>query len=245
MSFIRSDNVTVEFPLYGGKSRSLKSTVLRAATGGKLAKDSADRLVIRALDSVNLELNDGDRIALVGHNGSGKSTLLRVLAEVYEPVTGSILIRGRVASMLSITVGMDYEATGYENIFIRGAIMGFSRKRMMPLVDDIVDFCELGDYLEMPVRTYSSGMYMRLAFAVATSVPADIILMDEWLSVGDESFAEKAERRLESMLRRAGILVMASHDAGLIHRHCNKVLRLNHGSVEGVERIPRTPEPTT
>jgi lipopolysaccharide transport system ATP-binding protein len=186
---------------------------------------------------VSFEFKEGDRIGLSGHNGSGKSTLLRVLAGVYEPVAGTITVRGQVASMLSITIGMDNEATGFENIYIRGAIMGLTRKQITPLIDEIAEFSELGDYLEMPIRTYSSGMYMRLAFAVSTSIPADIILMDEWLSVGDASFAEKAQERLERMLKQARILVLASHNEELLHRSCNKILRLNHGSIEKFESV--------
>ena len=229
MARIIADGIVVEFPIYGGKSRSLKSTFMRTATGGLLARDAADRIVVRALDHCSFELSPGDRVGLLGHNGSGKTTLLRVLAGVYEPAYGSISISGTVASMLSITLGMDTEATGRENIYLRGAIMGMKPSEIDALVDQICEFSELGDYIEMPVRTYSSGMAMRLAFAVSTSVAADIILMDEWLSVGDTSFAKRAQDRLHGLIEQAKILVIASHDENLIRDNCNRVLRLEHG----------------
>lgn len=229
MAHVIADNIVVEFPIYGGKSRSLKSTFVRTATGGLLARDAADRVVVRALDQCSFELAAGDRVGLLGHNGSGKTTLLRVLAGVYEPAFGSIAVSGRVASMLSITLGMDMEATGSENIYMRGGIMGMRPGDIARMFDEICEFSELGDYIDMPVRTYSSGMAMRLAFAVSTSVSADIILMDEWLSVGDAEFAKKAQNRLNKVIERAKILVIASHDEALIRKNCNRILRLEHG----------------
>lgn len=245
MPMIRAQNLVVEFPIYGGRSRSLKNTFIRAATGGILAKDAADRIIVRALDHVSFDLHEGDRVGLVGHNGSGKSTLLRVLAGAYEPVAGNIDIKGKVASMLSIWLGMDMEATGYENIYMRGVIMGLRPGEIKGLIEQISAFTELGDYLEMPMRTYSSGMAVRLAFAISTSVSADIILMDEWLSAGDESFSSKAQERLRRIVDQAKILVLASHDLGFIRSNCNKIIRLDHGKIASLERVvPVSPEPT-
>jgi lipopolysaccharide transport system ATP-binding protein len=243
MSYVRAKDVVVDFPIYGTSSRSLKRAVIRAATGGILAKDANERVVVRALDRVNFEFREGDRIGVMGHNGSGKTTLLRVLAGAYEPVSGEIEVRGRIASMLNLWLGMDMEATGYENIYMRGAIMGLRRPQIARLMDDIAAFTDLGDYLAMPLRTYSSGMTMRLGFAVSTSIPADIILMDEWLSVGDADFAGKAKVRLAKMLDQAKILVVATHDESLVRAMCNKVVRLDHGSVVGIENV--IPNPAT
>ena len=229
MTGIVADNIVVEFPIYGGKSRSLKNTFMRTATGGLLARDTADRVVVRALDRCSFAIKEGDRVGLLGHNGSGKTTLLRVLAGVYEPTIGTVEVTGKVAPMLSIMLGMDMEATGLENIYLRGVVMGMKPGQIEPLVDEICEFSELGDYVHMPVRTYSSGMAMRLAFAVSTSVPADIILMDEWLSVGDAAFAAKAQVRLTRLIEQAKILVIASHDENLIRNYCNRVFRLEHG----------------
>ena len=233
MPRIKADNLVVEFPIYGSTSRSLKHTFIRAATGGRLARDSTDRVVVRALDGVSFDFGDGDRIGLVGHNGSGKSTLLRVIAGVYVPIAGTLDVSGNVASMLSITLGMDAEATGYENIFLRGAIMGLKPDEIEELVDEICEFAELGDYIDMPLRTYSSGMSMRLAFAISTSMKADIILMDEWLSAGDASFTAKAQTRLFELVEQAKILIVASHSAETIRKNCNRILRLEHGCVVG------------
>lgn len=237
MARVRAEDVVVDFPIYGSKSRSLKNTFIRAATGGALAADAADRVVVRALDGLNFDILEGDRVGIMGHNGSGKTTLLRVIAGAYEPVRGSVEITGRVASMLSIMIGVDWEATGYENIYLRAALMGIRPRDVAPMVDEICEFSELGDYIEMPLRTYSSGMVMRLAFAISTCVSTDIILMDEWLSVGDLAFREKAQQRLRRMLDRAKILVLASHDEQLIRDNCNRILRLDHGRLVGDERV--------
>jgi lipopolysaccharide transport system ATP-binding protein len=236
MAHVTARDVFVDFPIYGAQSRSFKKALFRAATGGLIARDH-DRIVVRALSGVSFELRDGDRIGLVGHNGSGKSTLLRVLAGAYEPVRGTVAVDGRVASMLNIRLGMEEEATGYENIYLRGVVMGFRPSEMKPLVDEIIAFSELGDYIHMPMRTYSSGMAMRLAFAVSTCVSAEILLMDEWLSVGDAEFSEKARKRLNDLVGQAKILVLASHDESLIEANCNKIMRLSHGELTSTEVI--------
>jgi len=228
---IRAKNLVIEFPIYGVKSRSVKNTVMHAATGGVLASNAADRVVVRALDRVSFEWKDGERVALTGHNGSGKTTLLRAIAGVYEPAGGSIEARGRVASMLSITVGMDENATGYENILLRGAILGLRKREILALVDEICEFSELGDYIHMPMRTYSSGMTMRLMFAISTSIRTDIVLMDEWLSVGDDDFSEKAQKRLMALVDDAKILVIASHSKDIIRNICTRVVHLEHGRI--------------
>lgn len=234
--------MVVEFPIYGGSSRSIKTTFVRAATGGVLARDAADRVVVRALDGITLDIVEGDRVGLVGHNGSGKTTLLRVMAGSYEPVSGAAEIRGHVAPMLSISLGMEPEATGYENIFMRATIMGMKPREVAPLVEEISEFAELGDYLDMPLRTYSSGMAMRLAFAISTSVTADILLMDEWLSVGDAGFVEKANQRLGRLVDNAKILILASHSLDLVRQRCNRIVYLDHGRIASVEEVAPSPE---
>ncbi len=237
MSSVIAKDIVVDFPIYGTRHRSFKSTVLRAATGGSLARASDDRVVVRALDGLTFKFQEGDRVGLLGHNGSGKSTLLRVVAGAYEPVSGNISVQGSIASMLNVTLGMDHEATGYENIFLLGAVMGQSKQQMRERLDDICSFAELGEFIYIPLRTYSSGMVMRLAFAVATSTPADIVLMDEWLSVGDQDFAHKAQARLGAMLDSAKIFFLASHNENLIRRNCNWALRLEHGKMVSLEPI--------
>ncbi len=206
------------------------------ATGGILAKDAANRVVVRALDNLNFEFAEGDRVGLIGNNGSGKSTLLQVLAGIYEPVSGQLKVDGRITSMLGISLGMDAEVTGVENIYLRGQLMGLSRRQIDTMVDDIADFAGIGDFLNLPLRTYSSGMAMRLAFAVATSVDADIILMDEWLSVGDAEFVNKAKAKLTQMLGKARLVVIASHNHAMIKDQCNIILTLEHGRIVHTER---------
>ena len=231
MSIIQARDVVVEFPIYGAKSRSIKNTVLRAATGGAIAADAADRVVVRALDHLSFEFKEGDRIGLVGHNGSGKSTLLRTLAGIYEPSAGMLEVRGRVTSMLSITLGMDIDASGYDNIFLRGMILGLRKHEIREMIDEVCEFSELGEYIQMPMRTYSSGMIMRLMFAISTCMHADIILMDEWLSAGDSDFAEKAQKRLTGLVDRAKLLVIASHSPEVIEKTCTRVVHLEHGKI--------------
>lgn len=237
MARITATDVHVEFPVYDVRNRSLKSSVLRAATGGLIAQDADRHVLVKALDGVSFELKDGDRVGLIGHNGSGKSTLLRVLAGAFEPVRGRVVVEGRVASMLNIWVGMDQEASGYENIYLRSVIMGFRPRQIRRLVDEIVEFSGLGEYIDMPIRTYSSGMAVRLAFAISTCVAADILLMDEWLSVGDEAFAAKVHARFHDMVGKAKILVLASHDENMIRSNCNMLLRLSQGRIDSLELL--------
>lgn len=237
MASIAAEDVVVDFPVYGAAHRSLRTSVLRAAIGGAFPSDGSAEVTVRALDGITFKFKEGDRVGLVGHNGSGKSTLLRVIAGAYEPVQGRIDVQGRVASMLGITLGLDYEATGYENIFLLGAVMGRSRRQMRECLDDICSFADLGEFVYIPVRAYSSGMLVRLAFAVATSFPADIVLMDEWLSVGDEAFAQKAQARLGALLDKAKILFLASHSEELVRRNCNWVLRLERGKMVSLDPL--------
>ena len=229
MPLVTANKVTLDFPIYGANTRSLKNRIIKSATGGTLAKDSGTGVMVRALDNVSFEMHEGDRIGIIGHNGAGKSTLLRVLAGIYEVSDGSINVKGRITSMLSITLGMDMEATGLEYIYVRGYILGVKKNVIKKMIDDIVDFSGIGDYLYLPIRTYSSGMIMRLAFAVSTAVQTDIVLMDEWLSVGDEEFMAKAKQRLKAMMEKSRIVVLASHDLELIKDQSTKIFRLDHG----------------
>ncbi|KAK47614.1 MULTISPECIES: ABC transporter ATP-binding protein [unclassified Caballeronia] len=237
MAFLKLENCSLHLPVYGAGNRSLKQMVLSAATGGRIAADSRKLTVVEALRNVSLEVSAGDRVGLVGHNGAGKTTLLRLLAGIYEPTAGSFQSQGRVTSLLDLTLGLDYEATGYENIVLRGLILGASKADMLRLTPQIAEFSELGDYLDMPVRTYSSGMVLRLAFAIVTSVHADVLLMDEWLSVGDASFVKKAEAHMQEFVGKADILVLASHNAKIIEDLCNVIVELEHGTVKDVRRI--------
>jgi lipopolysaccharide transport system ATP-binding protein len=231
MGKISIQNLTVDFPIYGLKGRSLKSLVVRSVTGGAVITNS-ENVNIRALDNINLNFSDGDRIALFGHNGSGKSTLLRAIAGIYEPTFGKVITEGRIVSLLDIFLGMDDDATGYENIITRGLIMGKTVGEMNNLVEEIADFSGLGNFLNMPMRTYSSGMAIRLAFATSTCFDADIILMDEWLSVGDEDFRKKSLLRLNKFINKAKIVLIASHEHELIKNFSNRTICLDHGQLK-------------
>jgi lipopolysaccharide transport system ATP-binding protein len=232
MAYIFLDRVEVDFPIFNAKSRSLKSRMLNIATGGAIASDNSGHIVVRALDNINIEINHGERVGLVGHNGSGKTTLLRVLSKIFLPTFGSAIIEGVPVPLINISLGIDPESTGRENIFIRGALMGMPKKRILDIIDEVIDFAELGDFIEMPVRTYSSGMYLRLAFTIATAIQPEILIMDEWLSAGDESFQIKAKRRFDELVGRTSILVVASHSRDTIQHNCTRAIWMEHGHVK-------------
>ena len=232
MPYISLKNVGINFPIYGAGASSLKKTLAASVTGGRFGKETGVN-VVQALSDINLELKAGDRLGLVGHNGAGKSTLLRTLAGVYEPSSGDFVRRGTVSSLIDPSLGIEPDATGVENIMLRGLVMGMSKKQIDDLTPGICEFSGLGEYVNMPVRTYSTGMLMRLAFSISTSAKADILLMDEWLSVGDAEFTEKAEQRMKDVVSNAGILVLASHSPALIAKECNRVIHLEHGRIVG------------
>jgi ABC-2 type transport system ATP-binding protein len=231
MASINLQGVFVQIPVYSATGRSLKKEFVRATTGARVISE-AGRVIVNALSGVNLRLEHGDRVGLVGHNGAGKTTLLRVMAGVYEPALGSVTMEGRVIPLFDLGLGIDPDATGYDNILVRATLLGIPRSQLDVLAEEVAAFTELGDYLDMPVRTYSHGMYLRLAFAISTGVAPDILLMDEFLAVGDARFLVKAEKRLDEMVSRAGIMVLASHSEQLIRRLCNKVVWINAGELK-------------
>ena len=232
MGHILLNNVSVDIPIFNSQGRSLKKTIMGMATGGRIGLTESGRTVVRSLDHLNLEIKSHERVGLIGHNGAGKSILLRVLSSVYEPTEGVAKITGSIGSLIDISLGIDLEATGLENIYLRSALLGIPKKNVDKELNSLVEFTELGDFINMPVRTYSTGMHMRLAFAVSTMISPDILLMDEWLSVGDQSFQEKAENRLNRLIERTNILVIATHSRRLIERCCTRVLWLEHGRLK-------------
>jgi lipopolysaccharide transport system ATP-binding protein len=231
MTQIILDQVSVEFPIYNATGRSLKVQLMQSATGGRMNANRQGRVVVQALREVSLTLREGDRLGLVGHNGAGKSTLLRVISGIYEPTGGRLDVAGKVTSLIDLSLGMDAEATGIENIYLRGALLGFDRRWLTGKISEIVDFAGLGDFIRMPFRTYSTGMQMRLAFSIATLVQPEILVMDEWLNVGDADFKEKAERRLNEIVDKSSILVIATHSPELVAQVCNRRVRLDHGAL--------------
>jgi len=234
MPHISIENLTVEFAIFGASSRSLKNKILSQATGGRVMSNARDIVTVRAIDGLNLEINDGDRIGLVGHNGSGKTTLLRVLAGIYKPSGGAITIEGNIGALLDPTAGMDFESTGIENIYLRGYMLGMNRREIASKLDEIADFAELGDFLALPLRTYSAGMFARLAFAVSTAAQRDILLIDEGIGAGDEAFRKKAHQRIESLFHRTPIVVLASHSESLVGEFCSRRVELERGVLKAV-----------
>ena len=231
MAFLRLRNLSVEFPMYQGSSRSLKKLLVATTTQGNLARDATDRINVRALNDVTLDIEDGDRVGLIGANGAGKTTLLRVLAGIYDPTRGQVYSSGNISALLDVSVGLNPDATGRENIILRGMYMNIHPREMRSRVDEIAEFTELGPYLDMPARTYSAGMMVRLGFAVSTCVPPEILLMDEWLGAGDARFLDKAQRRMEAFVGSSSILVLASHTADLLRKWCNRGILLEHGRI--------------
>jgi ABC-2 type transport system ATP-binding protein len=238
---IRTEGAWVEFPIFDAKSRSLKKTFLGKA-GGSIGRNTSNVLVIEALRDITLSFDTGDRVGLVGHNGAGKSTLLRLLSGIYEPTRGKALVNGRVAPVFDLGVGMDPEISGYENIIIRGLFLGETRKKMLSKIDEIAEFTELGEYLSMPLRTYSTGMRVRLAMGVVTSIDPEILLLDEGIGAVDADFLRKARTRLQALVERSGLLVFASHSTDLLARLCKTAIWIEHGTIKmmgGIEEVVR------
>lgn len=230
-SFIELQNVSMDIPIYDAQ-RSFRSTLANKYIGGRISKNATTKEVsIRALDNISFKLSDGDRLGLVGHNGSGKTTLLRILGRIYKPILGRMSYQGRITSLFNISPGIEMDDTGINNIHTIGQYLGMTRQELKDKIDDIIEFTELGDYIHLPIRTYSSGMLTRLSFGVATALNPDILLMDEGIGAGDESFTKKAKDRLDSFYKQINILVIASHSRQLIKDICNKAVLLEHGKI--------------
>lgn len=231
MAFIELKGVTLDLPIYDVQGRSLKKKVMSMGRRNTIAEDTEGVIVVRALDNIDLRFESGDRIGLIGHNGAGKSTLLRALAGIYPPSSGVIERDGKVVPLLDIGLGMDENSTGMQNIRLRGLLLGMNDAEIRKKQAEISEFSELGDYLDLPMRTYSNGMRVRLAFAVSTAVDAEILLLDEVMGVGDASFLNKARQRMADLHSRAEIVVLAMHSNSEIRRACNKVLWMERGRV--------------
>lgn len=227
---IRVRAASVDFPIFDAKSRSLKTTVL-GVVGGRIGANASRVVVVKALQDIDLDLQHGARVALIGHNGAGKSTLLRLLSGIYEPTSGTAEVIGRVAPVFDLAVGMDPEISGLDNIMIRGLFLGMTREQMEQRVEDIAAFTELGDYLRMPIRTYSTGMRVRLALGVVTSIDPEILLLDEGIGAVDAAFLRKARKRLTDLVDRSGLLVLASHSDELLRELCDTAIWLEHGQI--------------
>ena len=235
---VRLEKVSLDYPIYNSSALSFKRKILSGVTGGLIKEDPIDKIiVVNALKDISLTINKGDRLGLIGHNGSGKTSLLRLLSQIYYPTLGTLDVLGSSASLIDLSLGIDPEATGRENLYIRAAMLGVPRDQVEDVVQSAIKFSELGDFIELPFRTYSSGMQLRLAFSIATSIKPEILIMDEWLSAGDKSFAKSANERLCHLIDNSSALVLASHDINLISKTCNIVLWLEHGEIKMIDDV--------
>lgn len=229
MAFIKLTDVTIDIPVLDAH-RSFRSGIASKFTGGKI-QHNQKKVVVRALYRMNLNVAPGDRVGIIGHNGAGKSTLLRVAAGIYQPTGGIVERQGRVTTLFNPSVGMDMDDTGYHNIINIAAFIGVSRRQIRSKIDDIVEFCELGEFIDLPVRIYSSGMMVRLGFAVATATEPELLIMDEGIGAGDARFADKAQARLDKFFARTNTMLFASHSTDQIRKLCNRAIILEHGSL--------------
>ena len=231
MAEVVLENVSVDLPIYNPRGRALKNELLRRAVGARVDRADSSVTVVQALRGLNLHVSHGERVGLIGKNGAGKTTLLRVLARIFHPTRGTASISGRVSALLDLTAGMDPEATGYENIILRGVVLGLSPSGARAIVPDVEEFTELGEYLSLPIRTYSSGMMLRLAFAVSTAVQPDIVILDELIGVGDAEFSAKAFQRVNELIEKSSMLFLASHNNVTIRQFCTRTLLLDDGAI--------------
>ncbi|GLQ18655.1 ABC transporter ATP-binding protein [Maritalea porphyrae] len=229
MAFIKFENVSVEYPIYSAGSMSLRNTLVKVGTGGVVQRGTNNIITVKALDNVSFSIQDGDRVGLVGHNGAGKSTLLRTMAGIYSVTQGTAATEGKISTIFDLGAGLNTELSGYENIVRMGMFFGASKNTAESFVPDIEEFTQLGDFLKMPVHTYSAGMMTRLSFGVATAVKPDILLIDEVLGAGDAEFQQRAKVRMENLIDSAKIMVLASHSDDIISHYCNKVMKFEHG----------------
>lgn len=229
MASLKFKDVSIEYPIYGSTNLSLTKSLLKVPVGGLLFKNSSGYSSVRALTDISFELSNGDSVGLIGHNGAGKSTLLRTMAGIFSPSNGTVHRAGITATIIELGAGLESELTGYENIFRMGLLLGMTYSAIDKIMPEIESFTELGDFLSMPVRTYSSGMLMRLMFAVSTANKPEILLVDEMFGTGDSSFKEKAQIRMHELIEESKIFVFASHSPDLIKRYCKRIFLLDHG----------------
>jgi lipopolysaccharide transport system ATP-binding protein len=230
MARIEAEGLAIEYPLYHHNARSLKRRLMGVAPR-RLKQDDSDRVVVAALRDLTFTIERGERVALVGPNGAGKSTLLRTVAGIYEPVAGRLRVEGEIGSLIDPGAGMESLATGRENVVLRGLYRGMSETEAQEMADEVVAFADLGEFIDVQIRGYSAGMQVRLAFALATAMMPEILLMDEWFLAGDATFMARAEERLKQLVVGADILMLATHDMATVRRWCTRVIRIEGGVI--------------
>lgn len=227
---IQLRGVELGYPVRAPRRRGRRHTASeRDDLGSDIVGYGRRHVLVRALRGVSLDVNDGDRLAVLGTNGAGKTTLLRVMAGILAPTAGQRAVQGRLTAIFNLGLGMEVDRSGYDNIMLRGLLEGRSRREMLACIDEIADASGLGDYLDMPLRTYSAGMVARLAFSIGTSGHSPILLMDEWINAGDQNFLELAEQRLSTKMRKVRLLVLSSHNQTIVRQFCNRACVLSHG----------------
>ena len=230
--YIKLKNVSLSYPILDASARSLKNNLIQMTNIGKRIRGERNSVYVDVFSNLSIEFAEGDRVGLIGHNGAGKSTLLRLLTGIYKPQKGMVDISGRMAAILDVSFGVHSDLTGYENISLRATLMNISKEEYKRFVQDVENFTELGNFLNMPVRTYSSGMAYRLAFAMTTFFTADILVQDEGIAAGDKTFIKKAEDRAAAMVQQCKIMILATHSEDLLHKFTNKILWLEAGEVK-------------
>jgi len=225
------NNASVSFPIFNVKTYSLKNRIIKSVMGNITSNNHDKIFHIDALKNINIQIKSGERIGVIGGNGSGKSTFLRLCSRIYEPSTGTININGNISSLINVNIGIDPESTGRENIKLRLVMLGYNNDQINELINPIIEFTELNQFIDLPFYTYSTGMQMRLAFATSVFIKPEILIMDEWLATGDKDFQEKAEKKLNSVIEDSKILILASHSKDLILKTCTRVIWLENGHI--------------
>jgi len=248
MAGIEVTGLDITFPLYHGSSKSLKRTLARMVEtrgaparnlpSAHLGADARERVVVQVLRDISFRLVPGERLGLIGSNGAGKTTLLRALAGIYEPVGGRVVVRGTMGTLLDTNLGMNVDLTGRENIRLRGLFSGLSGAETEAVAEDVQEFADLGGFMDLPVKTYSAGMLVRLAFGLATAVTPQVLLMDEWFLAGDAAFMAKAQERLARLVDQSEILVLSTHQPSVMRAWCTRVIWLQDGRI----RMDGTPD---
>ncbi|GAB6855346.1 ABC transporter ATP-binding protein [Asaia astilbis] len=238
MTRVSVDRLCLQFPVYHAENRTLKRSMAHAVAsrtgqrvGSVLVEDARQRVTVDVLKEISFSLRSGERLGLVGGNGAGKTTLLRALAGIYEPVSGRVCVRGEIGTLLDTQLGMNMELTGAENVRLRCLFHGVGQAETRAILQNVSDFAELGDFLALPVKTYSSGMLVRLAFGLATAITPDVLFMDEWILAGDITFLAKARKRIEALVQKSDVLVMSSHQPEIIRQWCTRLIWLDKGQI--------------
>jgi ABC-2 type transport system ATP-binding protein len=233
---------SLHYPVFSVKARSLRNVIVAATTGGKLSKEVSNVVTVEALNDITFSVTEGDRLALLGLNGAGKTTLLKLMGGLLEPSAGHVIREGSLALMLGLLPSTDSDSTGLQNLYISGYARGLSDAEIEPMVDDIIEFSELGEFIDMPMRIYSSGMLARLIFSININMPADILLVDEVFGAGDATFVNKAQKRMEEFVDKSKLFIFSSHNETLIRSVCNKAALIDHGKLLAFGDIDSTLE---